>query len=86
VIVFDHLGGGLVSHGPDAAVQGFAVAGTDHHFVRAQARIEGDRVVVWSDRVPHPVAARYAWADYPLHATLYSRAGLPAAPFRTDRW
>jgi sialate O-acetylesterase len=36
--------------------------------------------------VPHPVAARYAWADYPLHATLYSRAGLPAAPFRTDRW
>ena len=85
VIEFDHVGGGLVSRGPDAAVLGFAVAGADHHFVHAQARIEGDRVVVWSDRVPHPVAARYAWADYPLHATLYSRAGLPAAPFRTDR-
>ncbi len=86
VLAFDHLGGGLVSRAADGAVQGFAVAGADHHFVRAEARIEGSRVVVWSERVPDPVAARYAWADYPLYATLYSRAGLPATPFRTDRW
>jgi sialate O-acetylesterase len=29
---------------------------------------------------------RYAWDDYPLGCNLYNRAGLPAAPFRTDAW
>lgn len=86
LLAFEHLGGGLVSRSADGTVRGFAIAGVDRHFVRAQARIEGGRVEVWSTQVPHPVAARYAWADYPLYATLYSRAGLPAAPFRTDRW
>ena len=85
-IVFDHAGGGLVSRAPGGAVTGFTVAGADRTFVRAEARIEGGRVVVWSDRVPRPVAVRYAWADFPLGASLYNGAGLPAAPFRTDRW
>jgi sialate O-acetylesterase len=85
-IAFAHTGGGLVSRAPGSEVWGFAVAGADRRFVRAEARIEGDRVVVWSAQVPHPVAVRYAWADYPWGASLYSRAGLPAMPFRTDRW
>jgi sialate O-acetylesterase len=75
---------GLAARG--GAADGFAVAGADRQFVWADARIEGDRVVVWSDRVPAPVAVRYAWADNPARANLYNRAGLPAAPFRTDRW
>ena len=86
VLAFHHLGGGLVARGADGAVRGFTVAGADRRFVPAQARIRGGRVEVWSDRVPHPVAARYAWADFPLAATLHNRAGLPAMPFRTDRW
>jgi sialate O-acetylesterase len=86
VISFRHAAGGLVSRAPDGSLRGFVVAGADRRFVRAEARIEGGRVVVWSDSVPHPVAVRYAWADYPVAATLYGRAGLPAAPFRTDRW
>jgi sialate O-acetylesterase len=86
VLAFDHMGGGLITRGADGTVRGFTVAGADHRFVRAEARIEGGRVEVWSDRVLHPVAARYAWADFPLAATLYNRAGLPARPFRTDRW
>ena len=63
---------------------GFAVAGVDKKFVWAQARIEGDQVVVWSDQVPAPVAVRYAWADNPEGATLINQAGLPASTFRTD--
>ena len=63
---------------------GFAVAGADKKFVWAQARIEGDKVVVWSDQVPAPVAVRYAWADNPEGANLYNQAGLPASSFRTD--
>ena len=85
-ISFAHADGGLVTRAPGGEVQGFSVAGADRRFVRAEARIEGGRVVVWSEQVPHPVAARYAWADYPWGASLFSRAGLPAMPFRTDRW
>ncbi|HET7456028.1 MAG TPA: sialate O-acetylesterase, partial [Gemmatimonadaceae bacterium] len=61
---FDHVGGGLTARGGDA-VRGFAIAGADRHFVWADARIEKGRVVVWSDRVPKPVAVRYAWANNP---------------------
>jgi sialate O-acetylesterase len=86
VIAFNHRGGGLVSHAPDGRVTGFAVAGGDRRFVWAEARIEGDRIVAWSDRVPHPVAVRYAWSNSPAGLTLFNREGLPAAPFRTDRW
>ena len=31
----------------------------------------------------HPVAARYAWADFPL-CNLYNKEGFAAVPFRTD--
>jgi len=81
---FKHLGGGLktADGGPP---KGFAIAGADHKFVWAEARIEGDTMVVWSKDVAHPVAVRYAWADNPL-CNLFSAAGLPASPFRTDDW
>jgi sialate O-acetylesterase len=80
---FDYVDGGLVARGGE--LQGFAVAGADRKFVWAKARIEGERIVVWSDAVAQPVAARYAWADNPL-CNLYNQAGLPASPFRTDNW
>jgi sialate O-acetylesterase len=83
-ISFDHAGGGLVARG--GALRGFAVAGPEGRFVWANARIDGDRVVVWSDSVPDPAAVRYAWADNPAAANLYNAEGLPAGPFRTDRW
>jgi len=67
-----------------APVWGFAVAGSDGKFVWANARIEHNEVVVWSDMVPHPQSVRYAWADNPA-ANLYNEAGLPASPFRTDQ-
>jgi sialate O-acetylesterase len=64
----------------------FVVAGADRVFHAAEARVEGDMVVVQSAAVPHPVAVRYAWADNPLGCNLYNAAGLPASPFRTDAW
>ncbi len=86
IVEFDHVGGGLVSHGGGAGVGGFAVAGADRRFVWAQARIEGNHVVVWSDAVANPVAIRYAWGNDPENASLFNADGLPAAPFRTDSW
>jgi sialate O-acetylesterase len=85
-LTFDHIGGGLMTSAADGSVSGFAVAGADRKFVWARARIEGDHVVVSSDRVRQPVSVRYAWANNPPEANLYSKAGLPAAPFRTDTW
>ena len=67
------------------APTGFTIAGEDKKFSPAQARIEGDSIVIWSDTVPAPAAARYAWADNP-ECNLTSAAGLPASPFRTDSW
>ncbi|HEX4130962.1 MAG TPA: sialate O-acetylesterase [Pirellulales bacterium] len=66
-------------------LDGFAIAGADKKFVWADARIEGNTVVVSSDKVAQPVAVRYAWADNPV-CNLYNGAGLPTVPFRTDDW
>jgi sialate O-acetylesterase len=64
---------------------GFAIAGEDRLWHAAQAKIEGECVVLSSPAVPRPVAVRYAWADRP-EVNLYDAAGLPAEPFRTDDW
>ena len=66
-------------------LQGFAVAGEDREFHWADARIEGESVVVNSPNVPRPLAVRYAWAANPI-GNLYNGAALPTAPFRTDTW
>ncbi len=81
LVSFIHVDGGLTLREGRA----FAVAGEDGHFVWAEARVEGERLRVWSPQVPHPVAVRYAWADNP-DAVLYNAAGLPASPFRSDDW
>ena len=66
--------------------RGFAIAGEDKKFVWASAKILPDgRVEVWSDAVTEPHSVRYAWADNPV-CNMYSGAGLPLTPFRTDDW
>jgi len=82
-ISFDHTGSGLITSDGEAPAE-FAIAGADKKFRWAQARIEGDRVVVWHDEIPAPRYVRYAWADNPVNPNLYNREGLPASPFRTD--
>jgi sialate O-acetylesterase len=84
VLQFDHVGDGLKTSDGEA-VKGFAVAGADRKFVWAEAKIEGDRVIVSSAEVKEPVAVRYAWANNPA-VNLVNSAGLPASPFRTDDW
>jgi sialate O-acetylesterase len=89
-VKFTHIGGGLVAR--DGPLKWFQIAGDDRQFVAADAIIDGDSVVVSSPQVKSPVAVRYAWDDYPAGCNLYncytpgSSDGLPAAPFRTDRW
>lgn len=84
MVTFSHTGSGLISHDGEALSQ-FAIAGADKRFVWANARIEGNTVVVWSDEITDPLYVRYAWADNPEGANLYNKEGLPASPFRTDK-
>jgi sialate O-acetylesterase len=66
-------------------VTGFFIAGNDGSFYPAQAKIVGNTVVVWNEQVPQPAAVRYAFSNTAI-GNVFSREGLPLAPFRTDNW
>jgi sialate O-acetylesterase len=83
VIRFKNVGSGLMVKGNE--LKGFTIAGDDKKFEFATAKIEGDTVVVTSDKVPAPKAVRFGWANYPV-IDLWNKEGLPASPFRTDDW
>ncbi len=83
ILTFSNTGSGLVAKG-GGELKYFSIAGADKKFVWANAKIQGDKVVVWNDKISNPVAVRYAWADNPDGANLYNAEGLPASPFRTD--
>lgn len=84
ILTFDTQGRGLKSRG--GALKHFAIAGEDRKFVWADAVIKGNKVVVSSTEIEHPVAVRYAWSDNPSDANLCNKDGLLASPFRTDVW
>jgi sialate O-acetylesterase len=86
IILFRNSGSGLVARDRYGYLRGFELAGADQKFCFAQARIEGDKVIVSSPKVPVPVAVRYAWSSNPSDANLYNVEGLPASPFRSDDW
>ncbi len=81
VLRFSHVADGLRVDGD--ILRGFAVRGAEGPWVWADARVEGETVVVHADGVTQPVAVRYAWSDNPL-GNLRNSSGLPASPFRTD--
>lgn len=83
-IHFDHTDGGLVA-AQGGQLQGFAIAGADKKFVWADAKIDGDSVIVSSLSVADPKYVRYAWADEPRWANLFNSAGLPALAFTTEK-
>lgn len=70
-------------------IKGFSIAGPDHVWHVAKARVEGERwmqrVFVECPEVTLPIAVRYAWADNP-ECDLQTVSGLPVGPFRTDDW
>jgi sialate O-acetylesterase len=86
IITFDGAGDGLRTR-DNGKLSEFAIAGPDHRWRWAEARIVGkDRVEVWSDAVPRPEAVRYAFNSNPQNANLTNETNLPATPFRTDNW
>lgn len=84
IISFNHIGSGLITNDGEELSE-FAIAGADKKFVWAKAKIEGDKVIVWSDEVKEPMYVRYAWADNPVNPNLYNKEQLPASPFTTEK-
>lgn len=83
VIDFDHAEEGMTSYNQE--ITGFEVAGSDAIFYPAKAALQknGTRIVLTCDSVAAPTQIRYGFRNYqPLN--LYSNAGLPASPFRTN--
>ncbi len=81
LVSFTHLGGGLTAKGDK--LTGFLLCGADKKWHRAEAVIEGEKVVVTSAKLAKPMAVRYAWERNP-ECNLFNKEGLPASPFRSD--
>lgn len=83
IISFDQVEEGLIINGE--TIQGAFVAGADKVFYPAAAKIVGDQLLLFSDQVREPVAARYGFCDR-CETNLTSGSGIPVSPFRTDSW
>ena len=82
-VQFDHVGRGLKTR-DERDPGAFQIAGADGVWHWAEAKIDGNEVVVSSAKVPKPVGVRYAWNGWPQGANLINSEGLPASCFRTD--
>jgi sialate O-acetylesterase len=80
-LYFDHVGTGLASRDGEA-LDNFEIGGENGYFVPAEARIDGDTVLVSSPEVEAPTAVRFAWHKLAT-PNLMNREGLPALPFRS---
>ena len=80
-VTFDHAGGGLASR-DGKPLDWFEIIDADEGgFVKADARIDGDSVVLTAPGVKHPVAMRLAWSGL-AEPNLMNTKGLPASAFR----
>ncbi len=61
------------------------MAGKDSIFYLADAKIQSNKLVVSAKNVDAPVAVRYEFSNAGI-GNLFSKDGLPVAPFRTDNW
>jgi len=79
-IQFDFVAKGLVKKG--GLLTEFELAGLDGKFLKADARIDGNEVIVSSPKIPKPVFVRYCWRNGST-ASLFNGDGLPALQFTT---
>ena len=82
-LTFEHVGSGLTAR-DEKPLTWFEIAGEDKQFVEAQATIDGDTVIVFSE-IQNPVAVRFGWHES-AEPNFVNKEGLPASPFRTDSW
>jgi sialate O-acetylesterase len=80
---FSEAPNGLMVKGKSVVT--LVVAGEDRVFHPAEGKVEGSKMEVWSKEVKEPVAVRYQFSNAGI-GNVFSKEGLPMAPFRTDAW
>jgi sialate O-acetylesterase len=78
---FDHAHGGLTTRDGKAPDWFEIIDSENGSFVKAEARISGDSIVLSSPEVKHPAAVRFAWSHIAT-PNLMNGKGLPAGAFR----
>ena len=84
ILSFSHAGNGLISS-DGQPLSWFSIAGKDGKFVPATAVIKNNRVEIFSAEIKKPKYIRFAWNEA-AQPNLFNKDGLPAMPFRTDRF
>lgn len=84
-VYFDNAEGGLVLKGNNKKATEFYIAGEDKKFLPAEVTIDNDRVILSNKKIKKPVAVRFAFSNTAI-GNIFSKAGLPVNPFRTDDW
>jgi sialate O-acetylesterase len=80
-VTFDHVGGGLTTRNGQP-LDWFEIIDADEGgFVKADASVDGDSVILSAAGVKHPVAMRFAWSGL-AEPNLMNVEGLPAGAFR----
>lgn len=64
-------------------VQGFMISDASGQWYPADAKITGNKIVVWNKKVKDPAEVRYGFTNT-LVGNVFSNEGLPLTPFRTD--
>ena len=79
-IEFDYVGSGLTKKG-DKLLE-FEIAGKNKKFIKANAQIKNNKVLVWNNKISNPKYVRYGWKDTST-ASLFNKEGLPASSFNS---
>lgn len=71
-----------ISKTPQAFEIGYRLPSSDSIvYVKANTRIESNRIIAWTEKTRSPIVVRYGWL-LPGEANVMSKEGLPVAPFR----
>lgn len=82
-VQFSNASSGLMVKGDQ--ITNFEIAAEDKVFLPAQAKIEGNSIVVFNTKIKNPVAVRFAFSNTAI-PNLFNKEGLPVNLFRTDDW
>jgi len=82
-LTFSNAPNGLIAK--DKVIGGFYVSGEKEQWFPAEAKIEGNKIMVWSKSVKVPTQVRFGFGNT-IIGNVFSKEGLPVIPFRTDIW
>jgi sialate O-acetylesterase len=85
IVYFDNAQDGLMLKAGDKKATEFYIAGDDKTFLPADVKIENDHVILSNKQIKTPVAVRFSFSNTGI-GNIFSKAGLPVNPFRTDDW